>query len=177
MVKYIPPWVKDFLALPDTPDSYSGKSGQYLRAKTTEDELEFHELAGMGEFTVGDYLLKSADTERHTGTYTEYVKVKEIEIWRGGNLRIKFDLKTVPHGGVKGAYGKIYVNGSPVGTERYTTSESYVTYSEDIGALSNGDKVQLYIKARESAGYVSDAYCRNFRLYVGALDDAKVITD
>lgn len=114
--------------------------------------------------TASDVLLHSNDTERYTSSGS-YVKLKEIEIplkiIDGSVFRIKFDMKTNPASG--NVYGKIYRNGATHGTQRVSTSSTYITYSEDLAAIG-GDLIQIY-------GFTTDAPCyiRNFRLY-GDLD-------
>ncbi len=60
-----------------------------------------------------------------------------------GRIRTKFDLSVqAEYGGT--AYGQWYKNGNPVGTQRSTTSETYITYTEDIDCAAN-DQFQLYV--------------------------------
>lgn len=72
-------------------------------------------------------------------------------------LRIKFDLST--EGAT--AYGRIYKNGAPYGTQQSTSSTTYVTFSEDL-QFAQGDLIQLYLWTSTSYRY---AYARNFRVY------------
>jgi len=108
-----------------------------------------------------DTLQFSNDTERHTASAT-YVKLKEILINEAINaVRIKFDLKVSAGSGIY-VYGRIYKNGVAMGTERSTTSTSYVTFSEDFaGPFVAGDLIQLY--GRKDTVY--ECYVRNLRLY------------
>ncbi len=111
-------------------------------------------------FSAGDELIISSDTETHTQSQS-YVKAKEIVVSRNGTLRIKFDLKTTATN--KTAYGRIYRNGSPVGTEQTRTgSTAYITKSEDISGWSVGDLIQLYVRI---SGALTDVYTRNLRIY------------
>ena len=88
---------------------------------------------------------------------TTYTKVVETKLWKcSGTIRVKFDLKVV---GAFTAYGQIYRNGTPVGTERSTTSTTYVTFSEGITGWSHGDLIQLYLKC---SGGTIQAYSTNF---------------
>jgi len=88
--------------------------------------------------SVSDNLLLANDPEV-AFNYTTYTKVKEIKMFLAGEYRVKFDLKS----GQGGVYGRIYKNGSPFGTERNTTSKTYVTFSEDL-IFDEGDLCQLY---------------------------------
>lgn len=105
--------------------------------------------------SVSANLMASADTEKRSsgGTYT---KQKEIAIYRYGKINVKFSIK-MAGGGT--AYGRIYINGAAVGTERSTGSTSYVEYSEDL-EVKAGDLVQIYTK--NVSDYVDVA---NFRIY------------
>jgi hypothetical protein len=75
-----------------------------------------------------------------------YVKVKEIRINYAGIHRIKFTLQLT--GGAYIAYGKIYKNGQPWGTER-STAGGPVLFTEDL-QFSKGDLVQLYLKTNDT---------------------------
>jgi hypothetical protein len=113
-------------------------------------------------YTAGDILIISADTERSKSNDTNYTKVKEITLARAGTLRVKFDGQYNNHT----AYARVYKNGSAVGTERTLTS-SYVTYSEDLTDFAIGDKIQLYYKTGGIAG--DSVSVKNFRLYEGSI--------
>lgn len=110
-------------------------------------------------YEAGTNVIASADNVQGTG-YASYTKVKEIQLIRGGTLTVDFDLAN-NIGGT--AYGRIYKNGSAVGTERSAGSTSYTTYSENIGSLSAGDLLQLYVRYTGS----TSGFARNFRLKCG----------
>ena len=118
------------------------------------------------DYTVGDTLHHSNDTEANTTSAT-YVKLKEITlgtlVGSGSDFRIKFDLKSSHTIAV---YGKIYINGTPVGTERIRTDTTYETFSEDFTDLEPGDLIQLYVHR----GASTTAYVQNFQLYVAPID-------
>jgi hypothetical protein len=122
----------------------------------------------------GDVLNSFADTEG-TDNNTSYELQKSIQIPVDGTLRIKFDIKKLNPAGSKTAYGRVYRNGSPVGTEQSKDDDtSYETFSEDISGWSNGDLCQLYTKSQASDG--SHSY-RNFRIYADITPDYYVLTD
>ena len=113
------------------------------------------------EASAGDTLETSADTPRYSNSLS-YTKLKEIKVGRNGTYRIKFAHKCVAGAT---AYGRVYRNGIPVGTEQTTTSESYVTKSQDIPNWVRGDLCQLYSKTT-IVGYHDDN--QNFRIYANA---------
>jgi len=140
----------------------------YVAAKN-HDHDNVNSKAVTLAYLAGDLLRAYADTEG-TGATTVYVKKKEIVLDFGGAVRIKFDLK---HSGSGTTYGRIYRNGVAVGTERSTTSDTYVTFSEDISGWSPGDLCQLYIKQASNP----NADWRNFRLYSSAFSRLEATLD
>jgi len=68
------------------------------------------------------------------------------------------------------AYGRIYVNGIAVGTERSTNSTTAITYTENI-SLNAGDKLQIYCKISNAAGR---DYVSLFRIFADILPDGFV---
>jgi hypothetical protein len=124
--------------------------------------------AGLPEVGAGDNLCVSSD-DRKTTTSTEYIKAKEIKIYRPGTYRIKFDLGITRRRLT--AFGQIYRNGSPVGTERSASQTTYTTFSEDIANWEEGDLIQLYCRQAGGTGS-GGAKVRNFRVYYddGPLD-------
>lgn len=113
--------------------------------------------------TASNNLKYSADTERTQTTTNTYTIKKQITIRQRGTIRVKFDLKGSDT--TYQFYGRIYVNGIAVGTERLQQgagATTYVTYSEDI-TIAPYDLVQLYIKNESTGGLTT--YCRNFQIY------------
>ena len=121
----------------------------------------------LSSYSVGDVSLKG-DTTQDSHQGTSMTKVAEVQIARGGALRIKFDININLSGQDPGptVYGQIYRNGSPVGTSQLTQSETPITFSEDISGWSADDLVQLYSMVDE-AGY--DVVTENFQVYVNEL--------
>lgn len=129
-------------------------------------------IVGDMQKTAGDILFSSADTER-TNTTTTYVEKKQITLHRGGEYRVKVDLKKAGANAI--TYAKLYRNDvSIMDTPWSTESDTYITKSTDSSGWSAGDEISLYIKTN-SAG--NTAYCKNFRLYVSSYDSATVDTD
>ena len=123
-------------------------------------------------YVASDTLLDSSDSEEYHGSIT-YTNEKEITIpddifSNDSELRIKFDLKSANMAIT--VYGRIYRNGVAVGTERSTTSTSYVNFSDDISGWSAGDLIQLYTRTAASGIVV---YVQNFRVY-GDFDSKNV---
>jgi len=117
-------------------------------------------------YALGDSLYHSNDAETETAS-TSYVKVKEITlgsfVGSGSDFRIKFSLFATIN---KTAWGKVYINGSAVGTERSQFSNSWAEFSEDFTNLNPGDLIQIYIKGESG----NIARTRNFRLYIEPID-------
>lgn len=100
------------------------------------------------------------NTEIRTESGTTYVLKYEFQIGSPGTFRIKFDIKSEVYD--EDVYGRIYINGIAVGTERYTTNQTFETFSENIAGINEGDKIQLYIKRGYQPNTCS---AQNFRLY------------
>lgn len=109
---------------------------------------------------IGDNLIGSNDTAKST-TNTSYTLLKAFSIIQDGNYRIKFNLKALV--GVT-VYAKIYKNSVTIGTQRSTSSTSYVNFSEDINSWAKGDQCELRVYTSNGA---DPASVSNFRLYVG----------
>ncbi len=92
---------------------------------------------------VGDYYIHKNEPSRST-TSTFYVKLKEIKLDKAGAIRTKFTLVSDTGGGW--VYGKVYRNGSAVGTEQSMQSTTPSEYSEDISGWAIGDLYQIYGK-------------------------------
>ncbi len=131
----------------------------------------------VGKFEPGDVFLAGFATTTK-GNSSSYGKAKETSIGQGGSLRVKFDL--VCGAGCSDkfstcvrSYGRIYKNGTPVGTERSTTGSSWTTFSEDITGLLPGDLLQLYVKGDFDSTWYSVCY-GNFYLYSNPIPSATV---
>jgi len=111
-------------------------------------------------YAAGDDILVAADTARTdiTGVFT---KKKEIQLLRGGTIRVKFDLMT--DSPAKLASAQVYKNGVAYGTLQSTYSTTFVTIAEDISGWAPGDLVQLYMKIETP---IFTATVANFRICV-----------
>jgi len=77
----------------------------------------------------------------------DYTKKKEIRIDSDtlGTLRVLWKMKTnVANDRV---YSRLYLNGVAVGNEEFTDSTIYAEYSHDLGVLSNGDLIQIWLNS------------------------------
>ncbi|MCK4788374.1 MAG: hypothetical protein KAV87_31835 [Desulfobacteraceae bacterium] len=84
----------------------------------------------------------SNDTERTT-TAGSYTKLKETKLGEPtGVMSIQFTLESV---GGETVYGRIYKNGSPIGTAHSTTTIG--TWAQDLGGFDSQDLIQIYAYA------------------------------
>ena len=123
------------------------------------DGVNSKPIAGF-PYIAGDDVLVAGDTVR-TESAGVFTKKKEIQMLRGGALRVKFDLMS--DNTAKLAYGQVYKNGVAEGTLQTTNSTTYVTFTEELAGWAPGDLVQLYVKIETPAFIASVA---NFRICV-----------
>ena len=101
---------------------------------------------------------------------TTPTKLKEIRVGKDGSVSVTFEFLATT--GTESdpdrtAYGRIYVNGSAVGTTRSTMSSSYTTpAAETISGLVANDLVQFY--GWTSGGGSNACKVRSFKLQVEA---------
>ncbi len=114
----------------------------------------------LGYSTVGDIILASANTERSKNNDPNYTKIKEIQIAKGGSLRITWEGKGGSGGYLQ--YSRVYRNGVGVGAEHTTNTSGYVTFTEDLSGWTAGDLCQLYYHSSGYDGYI--LYVQNFRI-------------
>lgn len=89
-----------------------------------------------------------------------WTKMESVKVNLPGVYRIKFKLKTDDPS--VSTHGRIYKNGTAVGTKRQTSSTEYVQYTQDLSAVA-GDIFQIYIY---TDGYEEQwAYLSDFSLY------------
>jgi hypothetical protein len=126
-------------------------AGSGLDADTV-DGKQASEFAS-ASFVAGDYMLHSNPTEVRK-TASSYTLVKQSKIAQGGTLRISFTMNASST--VQTAYGRVYRNGVPVGTERSVYGNTPVTFTEDISGWSPGDTVEVWGKATGSDVVIKD---------------------
>jgi len=123
----------------------------------------FSTVGGIGFcYAITSDVLFANDAEKGVSE-TTYTKKKEIQITSlkpsPTGLSIYFEMLITNSD--YAVYGRIYRNGSPYGTERSTTSTSYVVFTEVLPFYPN-DYVQLYSRISASVPYYGSV--RNFRV-------------
>ena len=103
-----------------------------------------------------DKIVIASDAEVSTGN-TSATECKRIKINMFGTIRTYFELRSYSS---YSAWGFVGRNSRAIGTQRSTTSTSYVAFTEDIDGWMEGDNYQLYLWVITSGNY---AYARNFR--------------
>ena len=155
--------VKTFTSVPVLPASNPATDNQAVRKAYADSK--FGGIETISSATLRDSADNIAQIPSDQLTYEKY---KEIEFNNfDGDITVKFDLQMVF--GSDMIYGRIYINGVAVGTERKVSNAGYTTFSEDI-SVSQGDLVQLYCHMQDD---VHDGQARNFRLYY---DSSLVLT-
>ena len=119
-------------------------------------------------YVAGSVPLAEATTE-DTHTAMTNTKYKEIVVARSGTITTKFTIKVDATEG----YGRIYVNGGAVGTNRSTTSTTYVTFTENID-VERGDLIQLYLNNSNGLG---DTISNLLGIYVDDNIDSCFVTN
>jgi hypothetical protein len=85
-----------------------------------------------------------------------YYKTKAVRMARAGTVTVSFALGNF--NGTGTVYGKIYKNGSAVGTERTRSgSVGWTTQTSENVTIAAGDTLELWVKADPD-----DAFCANF---------------
>jgi len=105
-------------------------------------------INGIGQYAAGTTVtLAQAATERNSASST-YVKVKEFVMPKSGTVRVSWNMRTFS--GTTG-YAQLYINGSPAGVEKSTTSVINEAKSDDV-TVAGGDLLQLYYKNSPGSG-------------------------
>ena len=119
-------------------------------------------LGAVSSIYVSDTLRNSNNALKETLS-TSYVKVKEMLL--NADLiacRIKFDLCVSTT--LREAFGRIYKNGVAIGTQQSTSSDTFITYSQDFAGFVAGDLIQIYSKLSEELE-TNKARVQNMRFY------------
>jgi len=128
-----------------------------LWASNIKAGVKVGNVAGLGivgtcepkEVTAGDITMFSY-APSNTAYGTSYSRVRGATVHIKGSYRVKFDLSSQNAGAT--AYGRIYINNTPVGTERSTTSTDYTNYVEDIINVNPGDIIGIWGRVVGSTG-------------------------
>ncbi len=102
----------------------------------------------MTNLAFGNMLILSDTSLRGTKNNTTYEKYAEFTVHVSGSLGISFTLKSTS-GTVSN--GRIYRNGSAVGTQRSEDTGAFTVFTENIAGWSVGDKLQIYGKIANSS--------------------------
>jgi hypothetical protein len=141
--------VKTFSSVPVLPSSAPTTDNQAVRKHYIDNLIPGFEIVP------SDFTRDTGGTGY--GNETSYVKLGEVRFNDvAGRIRVSFGLRS-SSSPTKTAYGRIYINGSAVGTERSTTSGTYVTYTEDFTIATN-DLVQLYAKTASDGQYSTSSF-------------------
>jgi hypothetical protein len=116
------------------------------------------------QFSAGNIVLASNSNMMNVIGWTTPTQLYSFHLGAGGTLRTSFGLYTT--NSMQTIYGQIYRNGSPVGTQRSTTSTTAVTFNEDISGWKPGDYIQLY---GWTTGNAYQCFIGNFTVSVAAL--------
>jgi len=87
----------------------------------------------------GNYVINQMS--QATSNTNGYNKAHEFLVGVSGTVKTVVKLKHSAGGQIN---GRVYINGSPIGTARNTTVSTYQTWAEDI-AVVKGDLIQLYL--------------------------------
>ena len=93
----------------------------------------------LANFVAGSLVI-SASNGVESVTATSYTFVKRLLVSRAGTIRILFTLTGVV---LEDIYGKIYKNGSPIGTERHQSGVGSTVFSEDF-TIAPGDIMEVW---------------------------------
>jgi hypothetical protein len=121
----------------------------------------------------GDNEIYKDDTETtesvSPGADSGYVKKKEYKICNSGSVRVGFSIRCSTSNVNGTSYGRIYINGVAVGSERViqksVLGESYIRFVEDIN-VNYGDLLQIYVRVVGEQDS-SRTYCSVGRITVG----------
>jgi hypothetical protein len=151
--------VKTFSSIPVLPASNPTTDNQAVRKAYVDSLISGYEVVP------GSTVRDSAIADINEDLGGTYVKVKEIEFNEvDGIITTYIDLEPVS-GTV---YGRVYVNGSAVGTERSVVARTQ--YSENI-AVETGDLVQLYAKGDVLRAALQLKYDKVFTVTPGTVND------
>lgn len=100
-------------------------------------------ILDLGSVSAGDYsIAPPTHTPRPTTTSTTPTKMYEAKCSRPGSVRVRFLLSNSTTSGAT-FYGRVYVDGSPVGPTRSASPGTTVVFQDDV-SVQAGSLVQVY---------------------------------
>ena len=143
-------------------------TGEVTGAKIGSSAIDASKLASdsitgekMPSVTAGTQTIIASAATQRSATHTSATKVKEIRIRRKGSVSVYFELCC--SAGQTGAYGRIYRNGSAVGTLRSNASGDWQGWSEAV-SVSIDDYLQLYT-------YGANSYNHSYRDFLVSISN------
>lgn len=118
-------------------------------------------LAAQGLLVAAAGTIPAAQSGNVNGTATTMTKLVEFYVPRTGTITTTMYIKATSSNPT--ITGRIYKNGSPVGTTRTTTLNTYQAFSENI-AVTKGDLIQLY-GMTSNVVYSYDEYLKLFEAF------------
>jgi hypothetical protein len=103
-------------------------------------------------FTVGNNKITNGEVSGNNNN-NSYEEVCHYYILRSGKIRVNYTIKgTAPNDLTGTAYGKLYINGSPVSDYHSMGLASSNTYVEDY-TISAGDRISIYTGSTNTSYY------------------------
>ncbi|RJQ67344.1 MAG: hypothetical protein C4519_24415 [Desulfobacteraceae bacterium] len=161
-------YVQDSGGIGTTPGTYVILVGIALSAtELLIIKEEFEE--SVKRLIASDNVKKEDNAEENIKSET-YTELKEFKVRVPGTVKVKFEMKQITsETGPYNAYATIYINGSAAGTQRASTSTSYIEYEEDItigeddiADSEDGALVELYVRSGHNV--YCTAYVKNYSI-------------
>jgi hypothetical protein len=148
----------------------TGNSGKFLTTNGSVASWATADSQNVSSYAAGtDITIADMSATINLATMSAYTKIKECRVERSGVVSTTFSMKGGEGDAQYVAYGRLYINGVAVGTERSTYTQAYQVYTENI-TVAKGDLVQLYAKSPNHQSqsvkdfYVKRAYTENVTL-------------
>lgn len=138
--------------------SIGDPSGAYLRWTGTALEAS-GSIIDTRPYAAGTNVIEASYLAVYIIAEVTYRKYKAIRVARAGTVTVDFEL--VGAGVGFAAYARIYKNGVAVGTERTTTSTTWVAAADENISVAAGDTIELWAKMQNTS---ANGGIRNFRV-------------
>ena len=112
------------------------------------------------EFVASDDVILNNAAYQQTDS-TTYVKLKETQINVAGTYKLTFELAVSSNVYMEVAYGRIYKNGYPFGTEHTNGNTTFVTMEDTLTVPANS-LIQIY--AKQPTYTTAVAQVKNFKV-------------